>query len=408
MDISDFFNSDDGEVEDEEGRNRNKHERAESLADKARGNFQPKDLISTGGGILSSGYNHPILEYLRSQEYPEYIIETSKVITILDSGGSTVKYDKNGIISKLIVTNQRVVHIASKDEDEILELEYKHISDVSYTNEGHNDNILRIVQNENSYHFYSESTVFGNYPENRKEIERFVLEKAPINSNISGQGDTSTSEDTVDVDSSTSATETDSEELRKEIDSLYSKLSTIDSLIIDVEFEQAENLLKSCRDQVQEIKKEVNKSGYENYTNEVKTLERKYTDKLSKSHTLSTLREIDPYEFEEFVAKMWEEQGWNTGVTSGSTDRGVDVVATKEGTFEKRRHLIQVKRYGENSKVGSEDIQRYASLYQRDEQVDNVFVVTSNQFTSEAKEVAKRRDVSTVNGDELYEMLSKT
>jgi restriction endonuclease Mrr len=407
MDISDFFSSDDGKNENEEGRNRNKNERAELLVNKARGDFQAKDLISTGGGILSSGYNRPILEYLRSQEYPEYIIETSKVMTILHSGGSTIKYDKT--ISKLVITNQRVVHIASKDEDRILEFEHNHISDVSFTNEGFNENILRIVQNKNIYHFYSKSTVFGNYPEDRKEIERFLLEKASISSNISGQRDTSTSEDTADVDSSTSATETDTEELRKEIDSLYSKLSTIDSLIIDVEFEQAENLLKSCKNQVQEIKKEAKKNAHENLTNEVKALERKYTDRLSKPHTLSTLREIDPYEFEELVAKIWRKQGWDAQVTSGSTDRGVDVVATKEDAFETRRHLIQVKRHGENTRVGSEDIQRYAGLYaRRDEEPDAVFVVTSNRFTKEAKEVAKNRDVRLVDCDDLYQRLTET
>jgi restriction endonuclease Mrr len=407
MDISDFFSSDDGKNENEEGRNRNKNERAELLVNKARGDFQAKDLISTGGGILSSGYNRPILEYLRSQEYPEYIIETSKVMTILHSGGSTIKYDKT--ISKLVITNQRVVHIASKDEDRILEFEHNHISDVSFTNEGFNENILRIVQNKNIYHFYSKSTVFGNYPEDRKEIERFLLEKASISSNISGQRDTSTSEDTADVDSSTSATETDTEELRKEIDSLYSKLSTIDSLIIDVEFEQAENLLKSCKNQVQEIKKEAKKNAHENLTNEVKALERKYTDRLSKPHTLSTLREIDPYEFEELVAKIWRKQGWDAQVTSGSTDRGVDVVATKEDAFETRRHLIQVKRHGENTRVGSEDIQRYAGLYaRRDEEPDAVFVVTSNRFTKQAKEVAKNRDVRLVDCDDLYQRLTET
>jgi hypothetical protein len=127
-----------------------------------------------------------------------------------------------------------------------------------------------------------------------------------------------------------------------------------------------------------------------------------------KSHVLNQLREMDPYEFEELVAKIWERQGWDAEATSCSTDRGVDVIATKEDALENRRHLIQVKRHGENTTVGSEDIQRYASLYQRDEQVDNVFVVTSNRFTSEAEEVAKRRDVSTLNGDELYKMLIET
>lgn len=114
---------------------------------------------------------------------------------------------------------------------------------------------------------------------------------------------------------------------------------------------------------------------------------------------------MDPYEFERLVAKIWEKQGWETQVTQGSTDKGVDILANKEDAFEKRRHLIQVKRHGENTKVSSEEIQRYAGLYTRDEKVDNVFVVTSNQFTEEARKIADNRNVQRVESDELIEKI---
>lgn len=125
------------------------------------------------------------------------------------------------------------------------------------------------------------------------------------------------------------------------------------------------------------------------------------------SAILSNVRRMDPYEFEKLVAKIWEKQGWTAQVTGGSTDRGIDIETIKDDEFETRRHLIQVKRHGANTKVGSEEIQRYAGLYARNEKVDAVFVVTTNEFTREAREVAKNRNVEIVAKNRVVEWIDK-
>ena len=191
-----------------------------------------------------------------------------------------------------------------------------------------------------------------------------------------------------------------------EIDSLESKLSEIDSLISEIdplisegEFQESE----SHRNDIQELRDEI--------SSEISSLKQLVSQNgldTSKSNVLTQLRRMDPDDFEEFVAELWRNRGWDAEVTSGSADKGIDIVATKQDTFEKRRHLIQVKRHGENTKVGSEDMQKYSGLYQRNEQVDSVIIVTSNQFTPEAKDVAKNREMSTVNADELYKILTDT
>jgi restriction endonuclease Mrr len=198
------------------------------------------------------------------------------------------------------------------------------------------------------------------------------------------------------------------EEIQKKLNSIRSDLGKVDSIATNAEFQQASQLLDEINSRFTKLQQEAHKEDFDTRKTDMQRLEQECDSRLSKPHVLSQLRGMDPYEFEELVAKIWRKQGWNAEATSGSADRGVDVVATKQDAFETRRHLIQVKRHGENSTVGSEDIQRYASLYQRDEQVDNVFIVTSNRFTAEAMEVAKRRGVSTVGGDELYEMLTET
>jgi hypothetical protein len=120
---------------------------------------------------------------------------------------------------------------------------------------------------------------------------------------------------------------------------------------------------------------------------------------------LYTLRSMNPLEFEKVVANLWESQGWNVQLTSQSSDRGADVVATKEDALESRRILIQAKKYGNKTKVSSKEMQQYAGLYARDEQVDSVFVVTSNEFTSEARKVAKNRKVEIINAKKLIELI---
>jgi restriction endonuclease Mrr len=198
------------------------------------------------------------------------------------------------------------------------------------------------------------------------------------------------------------------QELNEELEDIRSQQATLDSLVTNGEFSEAKEMLADIEHRLDSLNRRGSRQGLDEFESEIKRLQRRYSNYLSKSRVISLLREMDYYEFEQLVAKIWSARGWKTKVTRGSADRGVDVIATKQDAFERRRHLIQAKCHGENSKVGSEDIQRYAGLYARDEDVDAVFVVTTNGFTSEAKKVAGNRDVTLVNADELYEMLRET
>jgi len=56
---------------------------------------------------------------------------------------------------------------------------------------------------------------------------------------------------------------------------------------------------------------------------------------------LSWLRGLKPWEFERYIAELFTKLGYKTIVTGGSYDRGVDVVAEKDGL----KHYIQCKKY---------------------------------------------------------------
>lgn len=78
-------------------------------------------------------------------------------------------------------------------------------------------------------------------------------------------------------------------------------------------------------------------------------------------NTKDQLQKIDPSEFEHFVASLWEESGWSTTVTQQGQDAGVDILATRSDPVS-QRVVIQVKRYQNNNRVSSAEVQQYAAL----------------------------------------------
>lgn len=124
------------------------------------------------------------------------------------------------------------------------------------------------------------------------------------------------------------------------------------------------------------------------------------------SHTelLNELRRMDEYKFEELVADVWSERGWKTKVTSGSNDRGIDIIAEKHNPFYQKQ-LIQAKRHSSNNKIGSPDIQQYSSLYQQEKRVDSVIIITTSSFSQQAKKTADDLNIKLVNHNDLSEII---
>ncbi len=124
-------------------------------------------------------------------------------------------------------------------------------------------------------------------------------------------------------------------------------------------------------------------------------------------HELQTvLQQMDPYDFEHFVGDIWARMGWDTQVSSASADEGVDVIARKSQPYEQTT-LIQAKRYGPNTTVGSPAIQQYASLNQQYDGADEVVIVTTNEYTSQARDLAGRLNVKLINGIDLAKIVAR-
>jgi HJR/Mrr/RecB family endonuclease len=97
-------------------------------------------------------------------------------------------------------------------------------------------------------------------------------------------------------------------------------------------------------------------------------------------------------EFEEFVARKLQSQGFDVDLTKRTNDKGIDVIAQK-GRY---TYAVQAKHYSEENKVGSVAVQKTSGLPARSD-IDGAMIVISSSFTSEAEQVAANRGVKLVS-----------
>jgi len=117
------------------------------------------------------------------------------------------------------------------------------------------------------------------------------------------------------------------------------------------------------------------------------------------------LQQVNPYDFEDFIAELWEQMGWETRSTSGSGDGGVDVVAIKRDPVQ-QKHLIQVKRYGKNNTLGVNDVRDYGYLLDKQDG-DKGIVITTGAISQQAKEESDLHNVEIIDGDDLCSLIQK-
>jgi hypothetical protein len=127
---------------------------------------------------------------------------------------------------------------------------------------------------------------------------------------------------------------------------------------------------------------------------------------FSNVELLNLLCEIDPTDFEHFIADLWQRREWKTKVTSASSDNGIDIVAEREAPFHEKQ-LIQAKKYDPENKVGGPEVQQYSSLRHQRAGVDAVIIVTTSSFSSQARDLAADLNVKLVDGNQLCDLIER-
>lgn len=105
--------------------------------------------------------------------------------------------------------------------------------------------------------------------------------------------------------------------------------------------------------------------------------------------------DLSPVEYEHLCADILRSQGWESRVTQGSGDQGVDVLAIKDGML----LAVQCKKY--SSPVGNKAVQEVIAgvgFYGA-----NIgAVVTNNTYTPSARQLANSHNILLLHHDDLH------
>ena len=112
---------------------------------------------------------------------------------------------------------------------------------------------------------------------------------------------------------------------------------------------------------------------------------------------IQNIMELDPYEFESFIAELLSAQGFtNVALIGRAGDRGVDLTADDP---HQNRTVVQCKRYiGHN--VSAIPIQRLHS-FAVTRNAERKILITTSDFSPQAREEARHTQTELINGEQL-------
>lgn len=107
---------------------------------------------------------------------------------------------------------------------------------------------------------------------------------------------------------------------------------------------------------------------------------------------------LSPYEFEEFIRQLFLDLGFEAEVTKLTGDFGADILLKKGD----KKIAVQVKRYGQNNRVGVQDINQVigAKTYYG---CDDAIFVTTSDFTDQGIDLAWQANIQLWNWDKLHQ-----
>jgi restriction system protein len=96
------------------------------------------------------------------------------------------------------------------------------------------------------------------------------------------------------------------------------------------------------------------------------------------------MRDLAPRRFEELVAELFRDKGYDVELTPPSKDGGIDIIAVSRSDVGSAMTLIECKRYAESNRVGV-DIVRGLYGVVEEQKASRGQIVTTSYFTKGAK-----------------------
>lgn len=114
------------------------------------------------------------------------------------------------------------------------------------------------------------------------------------------------------------------------------------------------------------------------------------------NNNLDNEKMITPYDYEEIITNIFSNLGWDTFTTSKSGDQGADIIMQKYGL----KYVVQCKLY--NQPVGNKAVQEVTSAQAYYNAIGSI-VVTNNDYTKSARQLAESQNVWLLHDSQLEE-----
>jgi len=129
-------------------------------------------------------------------------------------------------------------------------------------------------------------------------------------------------------------------------------------------------------------------------------------DKIYKQSQWQTDKELERYllelehwEFEEYIGKLFSKLGYKNQVIGGSYDEGIDIIAEKDGV----KHYIQCKHY--RNPVGVEKIRDFYGAITAKYSNEKAFFITTGYFTEESERFALDKNIELIDRPKLIHLI---
>jgi Holliday junction resolvasome RuvABC ATP-dependent DNA helicase subunit len=111
-------------------------------------------------------------------------------------------------------------------------------------------------------------------------------------------------------------------------------------------------------------------------------------------------------EFERFVTALLARMEFRPEMTRATGDGGIDIVATLDRPILGGKYLFQCKRYGPENLVGASTVRDFYGAVTADKAVKGILITTSD-FTAQAREFAERVGLELINLSQLQVLLTQ-
>lgn len=124
--------------------------------------------------------------------------------------------------------------------------------------------------------------------------------------------------------------------------------------------------------------------------------------KILQASIKNRFQDFTPSEFEDFIAKVFQDKGYYVEQTNYSGDYGADLIITKENI----KTAVQIKRYKKTNKVGVQDINQIigAKSYYN---CDRALILTTSSYSKQGENLAKETSVEYWNWENLLNLFKE-